>query len=273
MSKLSLIISVYNKIHELGLILSALEHQSFHDFEVIVADDGSGPGIKDLVNLKKKNSKLKISHLWQKDSGFRKNRILNKAITEAGTKYLVFLDGDCLPHSDFIFQHYKNHSANHVLCGSRVNLSKRLSKQITIEAIQSKEYEGGTFERILDSFRDKNARSTNIEEGFYIESDLISSLIRRKKPRLLGCNFSLPKELLLKINGFDENYTGPGIGEDSDIEFRLKHAGARFKSVRNKAIAYHFYHPQTKESQSNQRYFESVRLSKEFVCKNGINKL
>ena len=273
MPKLSLIISVYNKIHELELILSALEHQSFHDFEVIVADDGSGPGIKELVSLKKKNPKLKISHLWQEDSGFRKNRILNKAVTEANTKYLVFLDGDCLPHSDFVLQHYKNHSANHVLCGSRVNLSKKLSKQITIEAIQSKEYEGGTFERILDSFRDKNARSTNIEEGIYIESDLISSIIRRKKPRLLGCNYSLPKELLLKINGFDENYTGPGIGEDSDIEFRLKHAGARFKSVRNKAIAYHFYHSRTKESSSNYKYFESVKHSREYICKNGIKKL
>lgn len=273
MPKLSLIISVYNKVHELELILTALEHQSFHDFEVIVADDGSGPGIKELVSIKKKNSKLKIFHLWQEDSGFRKNRILNKAVTESNSKYLVFLDGDCLPHSDFVFQHYKNHSPNHVLCGSRVNLSKRLSKQITIEVIKSKEYEGGTFERILDSFRNKDTRSTNIEEGFYIESDLISSLIRRKSPRLLGCNFSLPKELLIKINGFDENYTGPGIGEDSDIEFRLKRAGAHFKSVRNKAIVYHFYHSRTKESTSNNKYFESVKLSREYICKNGIKKL
>lgn len=40
MSKLSLVISVYNKIHELELILTALEQQSFCDFEVIIADDG-----------------------------------------------------------------------------------------------------------------------------------------------------------------------------------------------------------------------------------------
>ncbi len=273
MPKLSVIISVYNKVHELSLVLTALEHQSFHDFEVIIADDGSGREVKELIHRIKKKSKPGITHLWQEDKGFRKNRILNKAVVESKSGYLIFLDGDCLPHSNFVLQHYKNHALNTVLCGSRVNLSKRLSKHISLDKIESKEYENGTFELILDSFRDRDKRSTYVEEGIYIQSDLISGLLRRKNPRLIGCNFSLPKNLLLKINGFDENYTGPGLGEDSDIEYRLKRAGAHLKSVRNKAIVYHFYHPQTKENPSNQRYFESVRLSKEFVCKNGINKL
>ncbi len=272
MPKLTLIISVYNKVHELNLILAALEHQSFHDFEVIIADDGSGNEIKELVNGKKKKSKLKITHLRQEDKGFRKNRILNKAITASNTNYLVFLDGDCLPHSDFILQHYNNHAHNKVLCGSRVNLSKKLSRKITMENIASKDFESGTFERILDSFRDKSERSTYVEEGFYIESKFIGKLIGRK-PRLLGCNYSLPKELMIKINGLDENYTGPGIGEDSDIEFRLKLSGAHLKSVRNKAIVYHFYHPATKENPANHKYYKSVLLTREYTCKNGLYKL
>lgn len=273
MPKLTLIIAVYNKVHELELILTALEHQSFRDFDVIIADDGSGSEIKKLVSGKKKISKLNVNYLRQEDRGFRKNRILNKAITASITDYLIFIDGDCLPHSGFIEQHYKNCANNTVLCGSRVNLSKKLSQKITLENIASKDFESGTFARILDSFRDKTERSTYVEEGIYIESKFISSLMRKKTPRLLGCNFSLPKDLMLKINGLDENYTGPGIGEDSDIEFRLKLSGTHLKSVRNKAIVYHFYHPITKENNANIKYFESVKLTREYICKNGLKKL
>lgn len=272
MPKLTLIISVYNKVHELELILTALEHQSFSDFEIIIADDGSGSEIKELVNMKKKKSKLKLSHIWQKDMGFRKNRILNKAIIASKTNYLVFIDGDCLPHSDFTMQHHKNRGANTVLCGSRVILSKKLSQKITLDNIASKDFENGTLERILDSFRNRNKRSTYVEEGFYIESEFISSLLRRKSPRLLGCNYSLPKEVMIKINGLDENYTGPGIGEDSDIEFRLRLSGAHLKSIRNKAIVYHFYHHITKEHPANLKYFESVKLTGKFICNNGLKK-
>ena len=272
MNKLSVIISVYNKLHELELILTALEHQSFRDFDVIIADDGSGMEMKEFIDKKKKESNLKTTHLWQEDKGFRKNKILNKSITESKTDYLVFLDGDCLPHSDFVNEHYKNRSVNTVLCGSRVNMSKKLSEQITIDVVQSKEYEKGMIGKIIDSFRDKDRRSTYVEEGIYIGSDIIHKIIR-KRPRLVGCNFSVPKELMLRINGFDENYTGPGVGEDSDIEFRLKLAGAEFKSVRNKAIVYHFYHTHTKESKNNYAYFEKVKQSKLMVCQNGINKL
>ena len=151
-------------------------------------------------------------------------------------------------------------------------MSKKLSEQITIDVVQSKEYEKGMIGKIIDSFRDKDRRSTYVEEGIYIGSDIIHKIIR-KRPRLVGCNFSVPKELMLRINGFDENYTGPGVGEDSDIEFRLKLAGAEFKSVRNKAIVYHFYHTHTKESKNNYAYFEKVKQRNSMLCQNGINKL
>lgn len=272
MDKLSVIISVYNKIHELELILTALERQSFRDFDVIIADDGSRGEMKEFLDKKKKESKFKITHLWHKDIGFRKNKILNRAISESKTDYLVFLDGDCLPHSDFVGEHFKNRADNTILCGSRVNMSKKLTEQITAEVVQSKEYEKGMLGKIIDSFRNKDKRSTYIEEGFYIGSNIIHKIIKRK-PRLIGCNFSVSKELMMKINGFDENYTGPGVGEDSDIEFRLKLAGAGFESVRNKAIVYHFYHTHTKENKENYAYFEKVKQRKSMLCQNGLNKL
>ncbi len=78
--------------------------------------------------------------------------------------------------------------------------------------------------------------------------------------------------MLEKINGFDENYEGPGLGEDSDIEYRLRLTGAKFKSVRNLAVVYHLYHPRTIEQQENMEYFNKVKSQSNFFCKNGLVK-
>jgi GT2 family glycosyltransferase len=98
-------------------------------------------------------------------------------------------------------------------------------------------------------------------------------MLLEKNPHIVGCNFSLHKELLEKINGFDENYIGPGIGEDSDIEYRLRLAGAEFYSLRYLAILYHLYHRATKEEDKNYQYFEEVKKRKQYFCPNGIKKI
>ena len=90
---------------------------------------------------------------------------------------------------------------------------------------------------------------------------------------IVGCNFSLHKELLEKINGFDENYIGPGIGEDSDIEFRLRLIETKFKAIRNLAIQYHIYHEKTVEERRNFVYFHEVQKNNNHLCKNGLVKL
>ena len=98
-------------------------------------------------------------------------------------------------------------------------------------------------------------------------------LITIQEPHILGSNFSLHKELMEKINGFDENYEGPGIGEDSDIEFRLRLTGAKFYSIRNLAIVLHLNHKYSVEARNNFEYFEEVKRKKQPVCTNGLIKL
>jgi GT2 family glycosyltransferase len=93
------------------------------------------------------------------------------------------------------------------------------------------------------------------------------------EPHIIGCNFSLHKNLIEKINGFDENYTGAGLGEDSDVEFRLRLAGAEFKSIRNLAVLFHLHHNSTSEAPQNYGYFAFVQKRNEFACKNGLVKL
>lgn len=268
-NKASLIISVYKKIHELELILNALTIQTFREFEVLIADDGSGDELSNFISDFKKTTKLDITHVFQEDSGFRKNMILNKSIKKSNHDYLIFLDGDCIPHSDFVRQHLLNQEKDTVLCGSRVNLSRKLSNEMSVQRIIKKDYEKIGLKHILDSWK-KNDRSTFIEEGFIISNKVLRKLYSDKDGRIVGCNFSLEKELIRKINGFDENYVGPGYGEDSDIEFRLRRAGAKMKSVRNLAVIFHINHSITKPSAENAAYFKKVLQSDGYICKNGL---
>ena len=92
----SLIISFYNKIDLLKYIFAALERQTFRDFEVVIADDGSRPEIVEELNRIKSNYFFPINHVWQEDNGWQKTRILNKAVVATKGEYLVFIDGDCI---------------------------------------------------------------------------------------------------------------------------------------------------------------------------------
>lgn len=270
----SVIISVYNKIRELELSLTALSVQSYKNFEVIIAEDGRNEEVKSLVNGLKSKELFPVRHLTQDDKGFRKNRILNESVRNAGSDYLIFFDGDCIPHSDFVKAHFENRKENTVLCGRRVNLTKSMSEKMTKERILNLDYQKTGLKEILFSSlnKDKKDFSFNAEEAFIFRNKFLRSLLTNKDEHILGCNFSLQKSLLEKINGFDENYEGPGLGEDSDIEFRLRLINAEFKSVRNLAIQYHMFHPKTVEEASNMDYFNKVKERKEFYCTNGLNK-
>lgn len=273
MNKVSLIISVFKKIHELELVLSALKVQSYKDFEVIIADDGSGKAMNEFIHKFSGNSEFPISFITQEDKGFRKNVILNKAIVKSSTPYLVFIDGDCVPHFDFIKHHFENKQKNTVLCGRRVNLSKKLSDEITKTGLLKKELQKIKFKHFIDSFMSKTKRTTYAERGIVLENKLLRKFFNGNKAHIVGCNFSLHKELIQKINGFDENYSGPGIGEDSDIEYRLRLINADFLSLKNLAILFHLYHNNTREEKNNYDYFENIRRKGDAVCKNGIIKL
>ena len=76
---------------------------------------------------------------------------------------------------------------------------------------------------------------------------------------LLGCNFSLYKKDIIAINGFDERYEAPSIGEDTDVQFRLELNGVKVKSLNHIAVQYHLYHNLQERLQVNLDLFEEVK--------------
>ena len=86
----SIIIPFYNGIDWLEMIFVALGKQTFKDFEVIVADDGSREDVVARLEELMARQPFPVTHLWQEDCGFRKNRMLNKAVVQSRTEYLNF---------------------------------------------------------------------------------------------------------------------------------------------------------------------------------------
>ena len=267
---LSLIIAVYNKPEILRLVLAACDRQSMREFEVVVADDGSGPAIAEAVREAQHLYSFPIIHLWHEDAGWRKNMMLNKAIRAAQTEYLVFIDGDCLPSRHFLLDHWQEREPGKVLLGRRVETSARWSEQLSLDAITSGAFDRYRWSEWMDGFRGNALR---LEDGLRIKSRLVRTILLRTVRGMLGSNFSAWKRDLVAINGFDELYNGPGCGEDSDIEFRLSLIGVTGKSLRNLAVQYHVHHPVTKVSDACWDRFQEVQQKKEPRCRFGLERL
>lgn len=245
MPQLSLIIAVYNRPEVLRFVLAACGRQSLTDFEIIIADDGSRAAIEDVVEESKERYRLPIIHLWHEDMGWRKNKMLNEAIRAANSEYLVFIDGDCVPAKDFLVDHWNEREARRVLLGRRVETSERWAKSLTVEKIETGTFEGIGLMELMDGIMGKASR---LEDAIRIKNRLVRKFSLRNTVRILGSNFSVRKGDMVSINGFDEEYDGPGHGEDSDVQYRLSLIGVTGKSLRNLAIQFHVYHPRTQIS-------------------------
>jgi GT2 family glycosyltransferase len=258
--KATLVISVYNDVAALTAVLKTVDLQSEKAFDIIISQDGDS-NCFDVV-IQKYENKLSITHLQQPDTGFLKNKMLNKVIVTAQSDKLIFIDGDCILHPKFIANYIKHIQQGLICMGRRIDLDKTTTAKIKFGQLLLP-----TFWGML-----KN-KTTRIEESFYLP---FLSQKMLKTPKLLGCNMGWHKADLFLLNGFDENYTFPGYGEDTDIEFRAKLAGIQPFSMRFKAIQFHLDHTRPgreNEITRSQQVFENTKRRSDFSCQNGLEKL
>lgn len=257
---ISLIITVYKDYEALSLVLQSVARQSLIPAQIIVAHDTIDEGIQPIISSY--SSSLNICHIDQVDTGFNKNRILNKAILASNHEFLVFVDGDCLLHRRFIEEHRKHLVQGVFSAGRRIDLDTKTSNQVRQFGLQQ-----------LGFFRMLRNRTKRVEEAFYVPSPLISS---KKSPKLLGCNMGWCKSDLIALNGFDMDYTLPGYGEDTDIEFRALRSGMTAKNMRWKALQYHLHHERPDREidiTTSRNLFEHKREIGYFYCENGLSNL
>jgi len=259
----SLIVSFYKRLDILELIFQSLDNQSYNAFEVIVAEDNNDDQTIEFITNERLKHSYRILHVAQEDKGFRKNMILNEALKIASFDTILFLDGDCIPHRNFIHQYYKNVVNGNAFFGRRVMLGEIYSSKL----LYNRDLRSLKISRML--FSD----TKNIEEGIFLPW---FRTIKKGYRGVLGCNWGVRKQDLFDVNGFDEDYVHACVGEDNDIEWRLRLNGVRFNSLKHKAIVYHVFHKENYNNEAsvlNNALFEQKKRRQKAQCLNGIEKV
>lgn len=258
--KTSIIVAVYKRVDFLELVFKSIEQQTFNDFELIIAEDDCSSEVKAFIDSKRMQCSLEIKHITQADKGFRKNRLLNKALDAAEGEYLVFIDGDCILHKDFLKEHMQHSNPNVCLFGRRVMLDLETSDKL----IKRKDFNLLSFFNLLFS------KAKHLECAIHLPF-----LISKRKSGIRGCNFSVLKEKMIQINGFDEDFERPLYGEDTDIARRLSLFGVKLKCSKFQTLQYHLHHETKGRGDdwkvSRELYSKKVSEGKSF-CKNGLIK-
>ncbi len=234
---ISIIISTYNSETWLEKVLWSYHAQTFNDFEIIIADDGSKKQTFDLIEIMKNEVHYPIVHIWHEDNGFRKTRILNKAIMACNADYILMSDGDCLARNDFVKIHLDGREKGYFLSGGYFMLPMNISKAITKQDILNQNCFNLKWLRprgLRSSFKNNKLTATGLK------SKILNS-ITSTKASWNGHNASGWKKDILVVNGFDERMQYGG--EDRELGERLFNLGIKSKQIRYSAICLHLDHP------------------------------
>jgi glycosyltransferase involved in cell wall biosynthesis len=225
---IAVIISTYNWPEALDQCLAGYARQSVRPDEILIADDGSTPPTRAVVDAWRVRLDMPVRHVWQEDDGFRKTIIMNKALAQTAGELVIFTDGDCVPHRRFVEDHRALAEPKCWVAGRRSWVSRR--------ELPSFDAARATFWRRL-----RHGRVGDAFKGLRLPLTL--SWRDQRLPGTNGCNLAFWRDDLLAVNGFDEEYSGWGIGEDWDLAARLFHLGRRRKRVYGRAIVFHLHHP------------------------------
>lgn len=253
---ISVVLSTYNAEAWLEKVLYGYQYQDFKDFELVIADDGSGQATKDLIDKMRSVVSYPILHVWQEDEGFQKSRILNKAVVASQGDYIVMTDGDCIPRKDFLFVHAAHRKPGYFLSGGYFMLPMNISKVITKEDIANG-----------DCFKVSWLKNLGLKSSFknnkLSAKGFLAHFLNKVTPTNAswnGHNASGYKSDIVKVNGFDERMQYGG--QDRELGERLFNLGLKSKQLRYSAIVVHLDH---KRGYKNQESINKNRVIRDRV--------
>lgn len=219
---LSVVVSTYEWPEALDAVLRGFFDQSDADFELVVADDGSGTPTAEVVAYWRPVFGGRLAHVRQDDAGYRVARVRDLGAVATHGDCLVFVDGDCIPRRGFVAAIRRAASPGWFLAGKRVQLSPGLSRA----ALEGRVGVGGW----------SAASFVRHRRHLYPWVDLTPRDRRRPwRPGLpdfvprdnaYGFLMAVRRSDFEAVNGFDTRFVGWGE-EDVDLAVRLERLGLR----------------------------------------------
>jgi glycosyltransferase involved in cell wall biosynthesis len=252
--QISVILTTYQREDALDAVLRGLARQTDRDFEIVVADDGSGPQTRALIGRWVADIGVRLEHIWQEDRGFRAGEARNRAVLAGRGEYCIFLDGDCIPRPDFVAVHRALAEPGWFVTGNRVLMSRELTERILAQASEVERSSLSAF-TALRRHRKINRLAPLLS--------LPLGPLRKLRPHAWrgarSCNLAVWRRDFDAVDGFDASYSGWGL-EDSDLLIRLLRAGIRRKDGNFATGVLHLWHPENDRSllPDNQRRLDAI---------------
>lgn len=194
--RVSIIIPTYKRIESLMRLLHSLKNALQVNDEIIVVEQGE-PHREEIQRVLKRISK---HYHYIYESLPSPSHAKNIGLKHASGDVVLFFDDDVVPFKNIIEAHMRNYTDSRIggVCGRCITVGQTPEPQ-----------------------RQHVGRISWIG-GF---SDGYSSTIRQEIDTVIGCNASFRRSLIADIGGFDEQFTGNAMREESDLSLRVKARG------------------------------------------------
>ena len=236
---ISLVITTYNRSDALAVVLASLASQDDHDFEIVIADDGSTSAHQDAVCAAVQRLGLRATCVWHPDVGFTAAQVRNLGVAAARGDYIVLLDGDCVLAPDFGRRHRDLARPGCFVNGSRVLLAPALTAEVLAQRVDLPAQGAGFW--AVQRLSGQVSKLTGLWRlpRWWPRRQIAYFYWKR----IRSCNMAVWRQDYIDVNGFDESFVGWGH-EDADFVLRLHNKGIRRINGYWATEAYHLWHPQ-----------------------------
>jgi glycosyltransferase involved in cell wall biosynthesis len=256
-----LVVAAFERAEALERVLESVLRQTRAPDELIVADDGSGAAVGQLVARFARKARFPVRHVRQEHAGFRAGRARNLAIASTQCDYVVLVDGDMLLHHAFVADHVRAARQGCWTQGVRIPLDASATRRALQTGRAPAPWGSGVDlrRRVYALHAPPLARSLERAANTFVA--------------VKSCNQGFWRADLIRVNGFDEDLTGWG-SEDKELCARLTNSGVTRQTLVFGGIAWHLHHrPASRGSAraNRERWRETVRSGRT-RCARGIDQ-
>jgi glycosyltransferase involved in cell wall biosynthesis len=256
-----LVITTYERLDALACVLASVARQARWPDEVVVADDGSGPAVGEMVREFASSAAVPVSFVQQEHAGFRAGRARNLAIARTDCEYVILVDGDMVLHPQFVADQLRAARPGYWTQGARILLDEAATR------------------RLLQTGRPPRAWHPGLgvrRRAYAVYAPRLAAPLGRAANAFVAvkaCNQAFWRHDLLAANGFDEELTGWG-SEDKELCARLRNAGVLRQTLVFAAIAWHLAHRPVSRgaARANQERWRETERTGRRRCTHGIDQ-